>query len=64
LPVGCRTSVGSYRNYGLPCEVRSSREGKCECKGMKKSALPKQLQLSKTRLDDLVDEALTDAYGE
>jgi hypothetical protein len=33
-------------------------------KGMKKSALPKQLQLSKARLDDLIDDALTDAYGE
>ena len=33
-------------------------------KRMKKSALPKQLQLSKARLDDLIDEALTDAYGE
>jgi hypothetical protein len=31
---------------------------------MKKSALPKQLQLSKARLDDLIDDALTDAYGE
>jgi hypothetical protein len=31
---------------------------------MKKSALPKRLQLSKARLDDLIDEALTDAYGE
>ena len=33
-------------------------------KGMKESALPKQLQLSKARLDELIDEALTDAYGE
>ena len=33
-------------------------------KRMKKSALTKQLQLSKARLDDLIDEALTDAYGE
>ena len=31
---------------------------------MKISALPKQLQLSKARLDELVDDALTDAYGE
>jgi hypothetical protein len=31
---------------------------------MKKSALPKPLQLNKTRLDHLVDDALTDAYGE
>jgi hypothetical protein len=31
---------------------------------MKKSAFPKRLQLSKARLDDLIDEALTDAYGE
>jgi hypothetical protein len=31
---------------------------------MKRSALPKQLQLSKARLDELVDDALTDAYGE
>jgi hypothetical protein len=33
-------------------------------KRMKKSAFPKRLQLSKARLDDLIDEALTDAYGE
>ena len=33
-------------------------------KRMKKSALPKQLQLSKPRLDELVDDALTDANGE
>jgi hypothetical protein len=33
-------------------------------KRMKNSALPKQLQLSKARLDDLIDDALTDAYGE
>ena len=33
-------------------------------KRMKKSAYPKRLQLSKARLDDLIDEALTDAYGE
>ena len=31
---------------------------------MKKSALPKRLQLSKARLDGLIDHALTDAYGE
>lgn len=31
---------------------------------MKESALPKQLQLSKARLDELIDDALTDAYGE
>jgi len=31
---------------------------------MKKSALPKQLHLSKSRLDELVEDALTDAYGE
>jgi hypothetical protein len=31
---------------------------------MKRSALPKQLQLSKARLEELVDDALTDAYGE
>ena len=33
-------------------------------KPTKKSALPKQLQLSKARLDDLIDDALTDANGE
>jgi hypothetical protein len=33
-------------------------------KPTKKSALPKQLQLSKSRLDDLIDDALTDANGE
>jgi Calcium binding len=33
-------------------------------KRMKKSALSKRLQLSKAQLDDLIDEALTDAYGE
>lgn len=33
-------------------------------KRMKKSAFPERLQLSKARLDDLIDEALTDAYGE
>ena len=33
-------------------------------KRMKKGALPKQLQLSKVRLDDLIDDALTDANGE
>ena len=31
---------------------------------MKKCALPKQLQLSKAQLDDLIDDALTDANGE
>src|SRR5580704_13238418 len=31
---------------------------------MKVSALPKQLQLSKARLDDLIDDALTDAHSE
>ena len=31
---------------------------------MKISALPKQLQLCKTRLDELVEDVLTDAYGE
>ena len=33
-------------------------------KRTEKSALPKQLQLSKARLDELIDDALTDAYGE
>lgn len=33
-------------------------------KRIKKSTLPKQLQLSKEVLDDLIDDALTDAYGE
>ena len=33
-------------------------------KRTKKSALPKHLQLSKARLDDLIDDALTDANGE
>jgi hypothetical protein len=33
-------------------------------KRMTKSILPKQLQLSKARLDDLIDDALTDANGE
>ncbi len=31
---------------------------------MKKSTLPKPLQLSKARIDGLIDHALTDAYGE
>jgi hypothetical protein len=31
---------------------------------MKRSALSKQLQLSKARLEELVDDTLTDAYGE
>ena len=33
-------------------------------KRKQKNALPKQLRLSKARLDDLIEEALTDAYGE
>ena len=33
-------------------------------KRTKKGALPKQLQLSKARLDELVDDALTDANGD
>lgn len=33
-------------------------------KRMKKSAIPKELQLSKARLDHLIGDALTDAYGE
>ena len=33
-------------------------------KRMKKNILPKPLQLSKARLNELVDDALTDAYGE
>jgi hypothetical protein len=31
---------------------------------MKKNARPGQLRLSKSRLDELVEEALVDAYGE
>jgi hypothetical protein len=31
---------------------------------MKKEAPPEQLRLSKSRLDELVEEALVDAYGE
>jgi hypothetical protein len=31
---------------------------------MKKSTVPKPLQLSKERLNELVDDALTDAYGD
>ena len=33
-------------------------------KRMKKNARPGQLRLSKSRLDELVEEALVDAYGE
>ncbi len=33
-------------------------------KRMKKSTLPKPLQLSKARLYDLIDDALTNANGE
>ena len=42
---------------------RAERES-MSAKRTKKSALPKQLQLSKARLDDLIDDALTDANGE
>ncbi len=42
---------------------RAERESR-NANRLTKSVLPKQLQLSKTRLDDLIADALTDANGE